>query len=611
MLIKRIPVAFILLFIFGLSPAFAQRGADELSSIAVKAASDTAAITSLVNLSIDLKDSDPAKALGFLEKAYIFSEKLGHIDGMINSVNAIGDIQSMLGETKKGIAAIEAALAKHSKQFSADQIVNLNISLASLYNDASDAKRALEIFTGIKNDLRTPVLKARYYANRGNSYQTQGEYSASLSDYQKALEIYLELNMSKQAAISYSNLGLVCYTLEEWNKSLGYYIKAVDISEKTGDLDLLGQSYSNIGATYQKMDSVDQAINFYNKGLEVGTRQNNKLRVAQNLLNLGNLFTKQKKYEKALQNLNRSFQICKESGITYGLMMNYIGMGELYYDMENYPLSIDKYDSARVIAEEMNLPNEKISIWFGLAGANEKTGNFKNALEFHKKAVTLKDSLFALEKQKVILDLNSKYENEKKEKQIADQQFTLTYTIFAFIAAAITLVSLVGFLIYRNRSLKLLYLKNLRELNQTFTHIEPEAEVKNDITSKLHDPETSRLYNRIIDHLRDDKPWLDPDFNINDLAKSLMTNRTYLSSAITKGSGEHFSTLVNTYRINEAKRLIIESVGKPENIDDIMSKCGFRNRGTFNSSFNKLTGMTPGQFRKYSESVHPSENDQI
>ena len=124
MMIKRNLVVLALLFIFGFSNAFPQQGADELSSLAIKAVSDTAAITSLVNLSIDLKDSNPAKALKFLEQAYAFSEKLGHVDGMLNSVSAIGDIQSMLGDTKKGIAAMEAALSKHSKQFSTDQIVN-------------------------------------------------------------------------------------------------------------------------------------------------------------------------------------------------------------------------------------------------------------------------------------------------------------------------------------------------------------------------------------------------------------------------------------------------------------------------------------------------------
>lgn len=290
-------------------------------------------------------------------------------------------------------------------------------------------------------------------------------------------------------------------------------------------------------------------------------------------------------------------------------MMNHTSMGELYHNTGDYSRSANNYKSAMVYAKQMNLPNEQIQIGFGLASAYEKSGRYMEALEVYQSAVKLQDSIFALEKQKAILDLTNKYENEKKEKLIADQQFTITYTITGFVVAAIILVSLMAFLIYRNRRLKQLYLKNVMEMSQTYTHIEPGDEEKNNIAVKNQDVEATLLYNRIIDYLQEKKPWLDPDFNINDLAKSLITNRTYLSSAITKGSGVHFNTLINSYRINEAKRLIIESADKAENIDEIMSKCGFRNRGTFNTSFNKLTGMSPGQFRNYSKTVNLSEQD--
>lgn len=587
----------------------AQTPEQQLPALMKKAKTDTAAISAVIDLSRNIKDSDPKLALSSLEQAYALAGGLQHVNGVLASVQLICDLHSTLGDVKKGIKFIDDAVANHSSLLSKEELAVLYISKASLYNDASEPQRALEIFNLAKENLSRPENKARLFANRGNSYQALGDYKSALKDYQSALEIYLKLGLNRSATITYTNLGLVYYTLSEYGKSLEFYKKGLQLAEEYNDPSLLVQSYSNIGAAYEKLDSLENAVSSYLKGLEIAKSQGDQLRIAQNYLNLGNIYNRQKKYAEALDYFKRSLEICRRNGINYGLMMNHISMAELYYDTGDFSNSIKSYTSALEFAKEMNLPNEQIMISFGLSGAHEVVGNFKEALQHYKFGVTLQDSLFNLEKQKVILDLTNKYENERKEKLIADQQFTITYAITGLVVAGIILSSLVAFLIYRNRRLKLLYLKNLREMSQTYTHIEPDSVEKTDLPQKQQEIEASILYNRIIDHLSDEKPWLDPDFNINDLAKSLMTNRTYLSAAISKGSGDHFSTLVNSYRINEAKRLIIESVNKAENIDEIMSKCGFRNRGTFNTAFNKLTGMSPGQFRNYSRTTHTPDQE--
>lgn len=605
---RKLPVIFFLFSIL-LVNYYPQSQEQEITGLMKKASTDTSAINAIIDITREIKDTDLAVALKYLQQVYTLSEKLEHAGGILSAAQLIGDLYSTMGDVQKGIKFVDAAISKHSGSLSIEEVAVLYIAKASLHNDASERQRALEIFNLALENVRSPELKARLFANRGNSYQAMGNYESALKDYQAALDYYLGAGQLKYATIIYSNFGMIYYNLTEFQKSLEFYKKGLQLAEEFNDPSLLAQSYSNIGATYEKLDSMETAIACYLKGLEFAKRQGDQLKMAQNHLNLGNIYNRQGKYDRALEQFRKSFDICKKNGILYGMMMNYTSMGELWYNTGDFARSASNYDSALTYAKQMDLPNELIQISFGLSGAYEKAGRFKEALELHKSAVKLQDSLFALEKQKTILDLTNKYENEKKEKLIADQQFTITYTITGFVVAAIILVSLVAFLIYRNRRLKQLYLKNVMEMSQTYTHIEPGDEEKNNIAVKNQDVEATLLYNRIIDYLQEKKPWLDPDFNINDLAKSLITNRTYLSSAITKGSGVHFNTLINSYRINEAKRLIIESADKAENIDEIMSKCGFRNRGTFNTSFNKLTGMSPGQFRNYSKTVNLSEQD--
>ncbi len=56
---------------------------------------------------------------------------------------------------------------------------------------------------------------------------------------------------------------------------------------------------------------------------------------------------------------------------------------------------------------------------------HERKGNSRKALHYYKKYSAIKDSTFTEEKHKTINEINTKYETEKKEKQIIQQQVEL------------------------------------------------------------------------------------------------------------------------------------------------------------------------------------------
>ena len=58
-----------------------------------------------------------------------------------------------------------------------------------------------------------------------------------------------------------------------------------------------------------------------------------------------------------------------------------------------------------------------------------------------------------------------------------------------------------------------------------------------------------------------------------------------------------FSGMMNRYRVNEARRLILE--GKPDtSLNDIALQAGFTNRISFYRQFKEITGISPSEFRK-------------
>ena len=56
----------------------------------------------------------------------------------------------------------------------------------------------------------------------------------------------------------------------------------------------------------------------------------------------------------------------------------------------------------------------RMAAYLGLSQAYELAGDFRNAFAYQKKYIQLKDSLYGINKAKIINELSAKYEGEKK-----------------------------------------------------------------------------------------------------------------------------------------------------------------------------------------------------
>ena len=81
----------------------------------------------------------------------------------------------------------------------------------------------------------------------------------------------------------------------------------------------------------------------------------------------------------------------------------------------------------------------------------------------------------------------------------------------------------------------------------------------------------------------------------------------WLSQIINEELNKNFYDLVNYYRIEEAKKLLV-SVNGERTILDIAYDVGFNTKSSFNRAFKKQTRMTPSQFKqKFSNTANPAQ----
>jgi len=113
------------------------------------------------------------------------------------------------------------------------------------------------------------------------------------------------------------------------------------------------------------------------------------------------------------------------------------------------------------------------------------------------------------------------------------------------------------------------------------------------------DKETSLVFlNELASHMETNKPYLEGDLVLPQLARQLGISANYLSQVINEQLGVNFYDFINSYRVEEAKRLMKNTGQKNTNILNMALDSGFNSRSAFYTAFKKATSMTPTQFRK-------------
>jgi len=96
----------------------------------------------------------------------------------------------------------------------------------------------------------------------------------------------------------------------------------------------------------------------------------------------------------------------------------------------------------------------------------------------------------------------------------------------------------------------------------------------------------------------EDRLYLDDALTIHSLSTQLETNSKYLSQLINNEFNKSFVVYVNEFRVEEAKRLLLDKDNKHLTIEAIGYEAGFKSKSAFNAVFKKNTGETPSSFLK-------------
>ena len=114
--------------------------------------------------------------------------------------------------------------------------------------------------------------------------------------------------------------------------------------------------------------------------------------------------------------------------------------------------------------------------------------------------------------------------------------------------------------------------------------------------SPMTNKEIEKIREKIRNNVIEKEHYKDPNLTMPVLAKLVGQTPHQFSSFINDQLNQNFSQLINSFRIEVAKNMLVEA--SHLTVEAIGFDCGFNSTSTFHTSFKKATGLTPAAFRK-------------
>ncbi|MBO6606894.1 AraC family transcriptional regulator [Psychroserpens sp.] len=126
----------------------------------------------------------------------------------------------------------------------------------------------------------------------------------------------------------------------------------------------------------------------------------------------------------------------------------------------------------------------------------------------------------------------------------------------------------------------------------------PKSETSKYKTSSLNAKNIEINRSELLRLMTEEKLFKNRDLTVIDVANQLNIPRQHLSEILNVHMKTGFQDLLNQYRIEEFIKCLENDTYKNYTLLGIANEVGFSSKSTFNTTFKKLKGMTPSQYKQ-------------
>lgn len=276
-------------------------------------------------------------------------------------------------------------------------------------------QKALQI--ALRNNDSVSI--AHRYSNIGVIYDYLGDYVKSFEYNQEALKIFEQQNSKRGMAFIYNNLGVLSEEMDNPKNALDYHRKALQLKIEIDDKSGVGSSLNNIGVVFEQyLPNYDSSIFYYRMAYHVFDEVGNKSGIATSLGNIGVVHWLNHQPDSAIFYAEKALEIRNSIHDEEGISSTLLNLGKSYFDLKDYRKAESFFQQSLKISKKTNSRKRTSEIYEALAKLYNKQQKNDKAYDFHLQYSQLRDSLLNEENNKQIAELKTRYELEKKDKQL-------------------------------------------------------------------------------------------------------------------------------------------------------------------------------------------------
>ncbi len=298
----------------------------------------------------------------------------------------------------------DSLLAETSNQLGRFHFFTAQLDSASIY--FSEAKTILK---KLKDEHRAAIINI----SLGAIQLRQGHYENTIKILTESASFFEDTNDDLNAAKCYSNISSAFAELDNYDKAIEYSEKALTIFHKNDLTQFQLITLPNLATQHFKKGDTLKAIGYYNDAETIAKSVNDNRSLSIIYNNLGHIYL-ENDTDKSENYLKQALKLKNELNLNSGIEITKSNLGYIYLKKKDYAKAIALLKEAEPLIKGKQLS----SVYDFLSRSYKGLGNFPRALEFAEKAKQLNDSLLSAENQNTILDIQTKYETEKKEKEI-------------------------------------------------------------------------------------------------------------------------------------------------------------------------------------------------
>tara|TARA_R110002050_G_scaffold11921_2_gene39589 strand:+ start:14003 stop:15925 length:1923 start_codon:yes stop_codon:yes gene_type:complete len=394
----------------------------------------------------------------------------------------------------KSVDSLALLLSKETKNSAKLELLSAIVTIES----DTDLKKALVYArqgATLSNQVKDKNWQPKFNEMKGRIHANLLELDSASYHFNKALDGYIAVNNKKGQATTYFKIGWVHKKKGELAKAMELDIKALrlmeSINDKLGiagannriseDLSRQGRNeealdyakktiefckenkldeelvyaYTSAGSACIAMDNPQESFFYFDKALRLGKSLGfNPMNLTDFMNNRGNALKRLGKYSEALTEYENALAIAKQTNYRNAMVVLTANLGEINLLTGNYKDAL-KYQLQTVQFQEEDKDYSNLTENYGhVSTIYEKLGNYPMALEYQKKARTMRDKTAAIESDKTMSKLLTQYETEKKENTIASQKLQLSQQkLVQWLTIGLASL-LLGFLFFGYRSYK-------------------------------------------------------------------------------------------------------------------------------------------------------------